>query len=72
MLKPPVSYTMPLPTQAIVSVAPDGVYDSTARAGPTVDALPTPYIPPRPFFFNSSPVIIVGLILRLAPTCFIS
>ena len=40
--KPPVSYTMPLPAQQIVSLAPRGVWLSTARAGWCTAALPTP------------------------------
>lgn len=42
MLSPPVSYTIPLPTQAMVCVAPSGLWLRTANAGGCSAALPTP------------------------------
>ena len=43
--RPPVSYTMPLPTQAMFFVAPWGRWLRMASAGGCVAALPTPYTP---------------------------
>lgn len=42
MLSPPVSYTMPLPTHAMVCVASSGLWLRTANAGGCSAALPTP------------------------------
>ena len=38
----PVSYMMPFPHQAIVFVAPAGLWESTQRAGGDSAAFPTP------------------------------
>ena len=45
MQSPPVSNTIPLPTQATVFSAEGGVKLRTARAGRFSAALPTPQIP---------------------------
>ena len=42
MHKPPVSYTIPFPHQAMFLVAPTGLWLSTANAGWWTAALPTP------------------------------
>ena len=57
--RPPVSYTMPFPTHAMVFVAPGGVWLRMARTGGWAAALPTPYTPPKPPSLRSSPLMTV-------------
>mmetsp|Transcript_39035 Transcript_39035/g.83204 ORF Transcript_39035/g.83204 Transcript_39035/m.83204 type:complete len:318 (+) Transcript_39035:416-1369(+) len=56
--RPPVSYTIPLPTRHTVCSASSCTYESTASAGGSCAHLPTLYRPPYPLALSSSPRII--------------
>ena len=72
MHKPPVSYTIPLPTQAIVRLASGFKLDKTTSFGECFAALPTLYIPPNPWAFKSSPSITLASRFNALATILIS
>mmetsp|Transcript_35553 Transcript_35553/g.93306 ORF Transcript_35553/g.93306 Transcript_35553/m.93306 type:complete len:216 (+) Transcript_35553:599-1246(+) len=62
--RPPVSYTILLPTRQTVSLASGGAWESTTRAGGSSAPFPTPQRPPYPPSRRASPLITSHSTLR--------